>query len=195
VISPAPANDPERERKLKLWAWAVIGGAAVLGLGVTVYSALAPDPSDPAAAKPTAAAAAPPQASAPGAAPGAPAASATAGGALVESSRAPDAGPATRPTVKLVFTTVPAARATVVWGKHRLGTIAPRAPLIVERPRDSGPLDIVVRSPGFLPVHTRAYTFDDAVVDIRLTPLAKKDTLYGYRAPLPTDAGAAPIVP
>jgi hypothetical protein len=87
---------------------------------------------------------------------------------------------------------VPAVKATVVWGKHRLGTISPRAPLIVERPRDSGPLDIVVRSPGFLPVHTRAYTFNDTVVDVRLTPLAKKDTLYGYRAPLPADAGAPP---
>jgi hypothetical protein len=113
----------------------------------------------------------------------------------MESTGAPEVVKEQRPTVKLVFTTVPAARATVVWGKHRLGNISPRAPLIVERPRDSGPLDIVVRSPGFLPVHTRAYTFVDAVVDIRLTPLAKKDTLYGYRAPLPTDAGVPALVP
>jgi hypothetical protein len=192
VTSLAP-SDPERERKLKLWAWAVIGGAAVLGLGVAIYSAVAPEPGAGDAKAPV-----PAGSVATGEAPAAPATPAPMPmntGALVESAHAPDAGTAKRATVKLVFTAVPAVKATVVWGKHRLGMISPRAPLIVERPRDSGPLDIVVRSPGFLPVHTRAYTFDDAVVDIRLTPLAKKDTLYGYRAPLPTDGGVPPLTP
>jgi hypothetical protein len=190
VTSLAP-GDPERERKLKLWAWLVIGGAAALGLGVAIYSAVAPEPGEAEVAN-VVAPAGPSATSELPAAPATPAPMPMNTGALVESAHAPDAGTAKRSTVKLVFTAVPAVKATVVWGRHRLGTISPRAPLIVERPRDSGPLDIVVRSPGFLPVHTRAYTFDDAVVDVRLTPLAKKDTLYGYRAPLPTDGGVPP---
>lgn len=191
-MSSLAPNDPERERKLKLWGWAAIGGAATLGLGVTLYSALMPEPGEADVAKVTLPASTAQEQ--PPAAPEAPAPMPMHTGPLVESTQVPEVGvTAERPTVKLVFSTVPAVKATVVWGKHRLGTISPRAPLIVERPRDSGPLDIVVRSPGFLPVHTRAYTFNDAVVDVRLTPLAKKDTLYGYRAPLPTDAGAPPL--
>jgi hypothetical protein len=38
-------------------------------------------------------------------------------------------------------------------------------------------------------VHARAYTFDDAVVDVKITPLDKMDTIYGYQQPL-ADAGA-----
>jgi hypothetical protein len=190
VTSLAP-NDPERERRLKLWAWAVIGGAAVLGLGATLYGVFAPEPGEGEVARATLPASTAPNADPP-AAPATPAPMPMHTGPLVESTQAPDVSATQRPTVKLVFSVVPAVKATVVWGKHRLGTISPRAPLIVERPRDSGPLDIVVRSPGFLPVHTRAYTFNDTVVDVRLTPLAKKDTLYGYRAPLPADAGAPP---
>ena len=193
MTSIAP-NDPERERKLKLWAWAVIGGAAVLGLAATLYSAFSPEPGEGEVAKATLPAS-PAANDDPPAAPTTPAPMPMNTGPLVESTQAPEVDTTKRPTVKLVFSVVPAVKATVTWGKHRLGTVSPRAPLIVERPRDSGPLDIVVRSPGFLPVHTRAYTFNDAVVDVRLTPLAKKDTLYGYRAPLPVDGGAPPPQP
>jgi|GEM_PF-1302658 len=102
-----------------------------------------------------------------------------------------DAGAPESPNVKVVFKTYPGRRAVVMWGGTRLGFVDRNKPLVVERPRDSGPMDIVVRSIGYLPVHTRAYTFDDAVVEVRLTPIEKKDTLYGYRQPLaPEDAGA-----
>ena len=62
------------------------------------------------------------------------------------------------------------------------------------RPRDSGPLDVIVRSEGFIPVHTRAYTFDDSVIEVKLTPVEKMDSLYGYKQPLPPppDAGVSP---
>jgi len=70
---------------------------------------------------------------------------------------------------------------------------------VVERPRDSGPLDLIIRASGFLPVHTRAYTFTDSRVAVKLTPPTEKSKLFGYReelAPNP-DAGApaAPAAP
>lgn len=86
--------------------------------------------------------------------------------------------------VQIVFSTVPPVKATVSWGKSRLGRITPRQPLVVIRPRDSGPLDVVVRAPGFLPVQTRAQTFADTRLSVRLTRVDQKATLLGYRAPL-----------
>jgi hypothetical protein len=80
-----------------------------------------------------------------------------------------------------------------MWGSKRLGFIDRGKPLVVERVRDSGPLDVVVRAEGYIPVHARAYTFNDAVVDVKITPVDKKDTLYGYQQPL-ADAGA-PLAP
>ena len=71
------------------------------------------------------------------------------------------------------------------WGKKRLGVIGPRQPLIVQRPRDSGPLDVIVRAEGCLPVQTRAYTFADSKVAVKVTPLDQKNTLLGYREELP----------
>jgi hypothetical protein len=65
-------------------------------------------------------------------------------------------------------------------------------PLVVVRPRDSGPLDLVVRAAGFLPVHTRAYTFSDSRVAVKLTPVEEKNTLFGFRAEVPPVAAANP---
>jgi hypothetical protein len=104
-----------------------------------------------------------------------------------------DAGGPLSPTVKVVFKTFPPRRATVMWGGKRLGVIERGQSLVVERPRDSGPMDVVIRSPGYLPVHARAYTFDNALVDVRITPVDKKDTIYGYREPLPPEDAGAPL--
>lgn len=90
-------------------------------------------------------------------------------------------------TATIVFATVPQANATVSWGRKRLGRIMPNKPLVVVRPRDSGPLDVIVRADGFLPVHTRAHTFSDNKVMIKLTRPDQTATLLGYRVPL--DAG------
>jgi hypothetical protein len=103
-----------------------------------------------------------------------------------------DAGPPLSPNVKLTFRTFPPRRATVTWGGKRLGVTQRTWPLVVERARDSGPLDVVVRSPGYLPVHARAYTFNDASIDVKITPVDKKDTLYGYQQPL-GDAGVPEV--
>jgi hypothetical protein len=101
-----------------------------------------------------------------------------------------DAGAPLSANVRVKFSTYPPRRASVTWGGKRLGFADRGKPLIVERPRDSGPLDVVIRAPGYLPVYTRAYTFNDSIVEVRITPLDKKDTIYGYREPLPPDAGA-----
>jgi len=105
-----------------------------------------------------------------------------------------DAGAPLSPNVKLTFRTFPPRRATVHWGNKRLGFIDRGKPLVIERVRDSGPLDVVVRSPGYLTVHARAYTFNDAIVDVKITPVEKKDTIYGYQQPL-ADAGAPELFP
>ena len=104
-----------------------------------------------------------------------------------------DAGPPLSPNVKLTFRTFPQRRAAVTWGSKRLGFIDRGKPLVVDRVRDSGPLDVTVRAQGYITVHARAYTFNDANVDIKITPVDKKDTLYGYQQPL-GDAGA-PLAP
>lgn len=90
-------------------------------------------------------------------------------------------------TARITFTTSPAAIATVSWGKTRLGVIGPGAPLVITRPRDSGPLDVIVKTANYLPVQTRAHTFADSRIVVKLTPPDQKQTLIGYRAPL--DAG------
>jgi hypothetical protein len=102
-------------------------------------------------------------------------------------------------TVHITIQTVPPRKAQVKWGRKSLGLIpAPRA-LVVERPRDSGPLDLAIRASGFLPVHTRAYTFTDSRVAVKLTSPSEKSKLFGYREePTPNpDAGvpAAPTAP
>jgi hypothetical protein len=111
---------------------------------------------------------------------------------------APGAAEAAAPLskkVRITFTVLPPKeKAMVFWGRRRLGPIAPHQPLIVERPRDSGPLDVIVRAQGFLPVQTRAYTFADSKVAVKLTPPDQKKTLLGYRE-APPDAGAASNTP
>jgi hypothetical protein len=116
-----------------------------------------------------------------------------AGAALPVGVAAPPAPVTQSPNVRIVFTIVPSSKkAMVFWGKKRLGIIAPHAPLVVTRPRDSGPLDVVVKSDGFISVQTRAYTFGDSKVSVKLTKNEEKNTLLGYREELPPDGGVPP---
>jgi hypothetical protein len=92
-------------------------------------------------------------------------------------------------TVRIVFMTVPPEKATVSWGRKPLGVIRGKGkPLTIERPRDSGPIDVVIRAKGFLPVRTRAHTFNDHKMFVKITPVEEKNTILGYREELP-DAG------
>ena len=101
-------------------------------------------------------------------------------------------GQKTQDKVNITLQTVPPRKAVVKWGNKVLGVIPVPRPLVVVRPRDSGPLDLVVRAAGFLPVHTRAYTFSDSRVAIKLTPVSEKTTLFGYRAEVPSESAASP---
>ncbi|HEY2901017.1 MAG TPA: hypothetical protein VGL59_10605 [Polyangia bacterium] len=103
-------------------------------------------------------------------------------------------------TVRIVLTLIPStATAKVLLGKKVLGVVPPRKPLVIVRPRDSGPLDVLVRADGFLPVQTRIYTFADSKLGVKLTAPEDKKTLLGYREPPPPpppeEAPAAPGAP
>jgi hypothetical protein len=72
--------------------------------------------------------------------------------------------------------------AEVVWGRKRLG-VAGRRPLELERPRASGPLDLLVRAPGYLPFHTRLLTDRDDALTVRLVTPQQARALPGYKPP------------
>ncbi|HKU41292.1 MAG TPA: hypothetical protein VJR89_24180 [Polyangiales bacterium] len=123
----------------------------------------------------------PPTAAEPAAAPATPPTPEAAAAAAIP----PPAPPSDK--ARITFTTNPPAHATVSWGKQRLGVITPKQALVVVRPRDSGPLDVIVRAAGYLQVTTRAHTFGDSRVVVKLTTPDQKSTLLGYKAPI--DAG------
>jgi hypothetical protein len=83
-------------------------------------------------------------------------------------------------TIKLVAD--PARKARVSWGRKDLGL----APLELQRPRGSGPLDLVVVAPGALTLHTRVYTDRDDKLALRLYAESEAPNLLGYHAPAET---------
>ncbi len=99
---------------------------------------------------------------------------------------------ATVEMVHITVQTVPSRKALVKWGRKNLGVIPAPKPLVFDRPRDSGPLDLVIRATGYLTVHTRAYTFSDSRLLVKLTPPAEKSKLFGYRKEANPDAGGPP---
>lgn len=108
----------------------------------------------------------------------------------------PAPAPQARPEkVKITFATVPAGVPTELrWGKRKLGIVNPTKPaskraFFIERPKDSGPMDLVARAAGFLPLNTRVYTYADNRVTLRLTAETDKHTILGYKQEIP-DAGA-----
>jgi hypothetical protein len=81
--------------------------------------------------------------------------------------------------VRLKLTVVP-VEAEVHWGRKKLG-IAGRKPLEVERLRNSGPLDVVIRAGGYLPYHTRLFTDRDDALTVRLVRPADARSLLGWK--------------
>ena len=67
-------------------------------------------------------------------------------------------------------------KAHVFWGRKDLGL----APLEIRRPRGSGPLDLLVVAPGFLPLHTRAFTDHDETLSVRLYDEEAAGSLLGH---------------
>jgi hypothetical protein len=80
-------------------------------------------------------------------------------------------------------------QAHVFWGRKDFGV----APLEIERPRNSGPLDLVVIAPGYLPYHARAFTDRDDTISVHLYSAAEAPQLLGYRASeVPAPSASAP---
>jgi hypothetical protein len=67
-------------------------------------------------------------------------------------------------------------KAHVFWGRKDLGV----APLEIHRPRGSGPLDLLFLAPGFLPLHTRAFTDHDETLSVRLYDEETASGLLGH---------------
>lgn len=103
------------------------------------------------------------------------------------------APPATAPelpkTIKLRIASAP--KSTVRWGKKTLGV----TPLVFERPRDSGPVDLVFVARGYFPVHTRAFTWKSDSVHVQMTKLADRQKLYGAKKEQPAAPSCDPAGP
>jgi len=76
----------------------------------------------------------------------------------------------------------PPQRAHVIWGAKDYGL----GPLDIRRPRGSGPLDLLIRAPGYLTLHTRAFTERNSTLSVHLVPEAEAARFPGYQAPAPT---------
>ena len=92
---------------------------------------------------------------------------------LVAEERDPDPRSATV-TIKVIVD--PRRKAHVFWGRKDLG----EAPLELQRPRDSGPVDLVVVASGCLPLHTRAFTDRDDKLFLRLFSAQEAPQVLGY---------------
>jgi hypothetical protein len=87
-------------------------------------------------------------------------------------------------TVKLIIT--PVANGTVHWGRKKLADLKPgQMKVEAERPRDSGPLDLLIRADGFLPHHVRVFTDRDDKLSVHLVRAEQASGLLGYRRPAP----------
>jgi hypothetical protein len=94
-------------------------------------------------------------------------------------------------TIKVKVLVAERRQAHVFWGRKDFGV----APLEIERPRNSGPLDLVVIAPGYLPYHARAFTDRDDTISVHLYSAAEAPQLLGYRASeVPAPSASAPFV-
>ncbi len=88
--------------------------------------------------------------------------------------------------VLVQFLTVPShARATVYHGRKKLG----ETPLYIQFPKNSGPRDVVLKRGGYLWVNTRANTFKDDKIIVKMTKNEEASTLFGYRQAINPDGG------
>jgi len=85
-------------------------------------------------------------------------------------------GLAAGPQVTLKLLADANRKAHVFWGRKDLGV----APLEIRRPRGSGPLDLLFVAPGFLPLHTRAFTDHDETLSVRLYDEEAASSLLGH---------------
>ena len=108
-----------------------------------------------------------------------PSAEAAASGAapIDEDEREPVSPAAASPDFVRIKVIVDATRkAHVFWGRKDLGV----APLELQRPRGSGPLDLLIVADGALPLHARVFTDRDDTLAVRLYGEADAPGLLGY---------------
>ena len=98
---------------------------------------------------------------------------------------AEDAAPVDLVTIHVLVE--PPQRGHVIWGAKDFGL----GPVDIRRPRGSGPLDLLVRAPGYLTLHTRAFTDRDNTLSVRLVPEDEAARFPGYQAPAATVTGRA----
>ena len=67
-------------------------------------------------------------------------------------------------------------KAHVFWGRKDFGV----APLEIQRPRGSGPLDLLIVADNALPLHTRVFTDRDGAWAFRLYGESEASGLLGY---------------
>lgn len=67
-------------------------------------------------------------------------------------------------------------KAHVFWGRKDLGI----APLQIQRPRGSGPLDLLIVADDALPLHTRVFTDRNSALAVRLYSESEAPGLLGY---------------
>jgi hypothetical protein len=103
------------------------------------------------------------------------------------------AAPAPAPPSDIKLTIRATPRMKVYWGKQLLGL----TPLILPRPRDSGPMDLTLKADGYIPEHVRIYTYKDDVLVVKPVKLTDKMTVLGARQEIPPetepDAGVPPL--
>jgi len=88
-------------------------------------------------------------------------------------------GGAVNDEVLVQLLVAPPGVAHVYWGVKDLGV----APLDIVRPTGSGPLDLILRAPGYLTFHTRAFTEHDDKIAIHMVPSSEAPRVLGYRPP------------
>ena len=96
--------------------------------------------------------------------------------------------PPDKEAITLTIRSVGKVKTVVTWGRRTLG----ETPLVLKWPRNSGPVDVVLRAQGHLPVHTRLFTFNDDKVTVKLVDEEGKKTLFGYKREVPAPAAATP---
>jgi hypothetical protein len=88
-------------------------------------------------------------------------------------------------TVKLKLSVSPPLKAVVMWGGKQVAKLTPGSmDAELSRPRGSGPLDLEIRSEGYLPYHTRLYADRNDRVSVRLWRAEDAPGLFGYRRPM-----------
>jgi hypothetical protein len=100
----------------------------------------------------------------------------------------PDTDPRSE-TVKLKLIITPQAKGTVHWGRKKLADLQPgKMTVEADRPRNTGPLDLVIRADGFLPYHVRLFTDHDDKLSVHLVRTEQASGVFGFRR----TAGRAP---